>query len=121
MEDELALLDLGRNLLQRLGYSVLTASTPDQAIHLAGQNAPRIHLLVTDVVMPGMTGVDLAKRLRPALPGLKCIFMSGYTANVIAHHGVLDGSVNFIAKPFTRQELAAKARAVLDGRFSAAT
>jgi FixJ family two-component response regulator len=78
-------------------------------------------VLVTDVIMPGMNGVDLAKCLLPTLPGLKCIFMSGYTANVIAHHGVLDGSVNFIPKPFSGSELAAKVRAVLDGKHDQAS
>ncbi len=120
VEDELALLDLGKSMLERLGYTVLTASTPEEAIRLAGEHGARIRLLVTDVVMPGMNGVDLAKRLLPAIPGLRWIFMSGYTANVIAHHGVLDEGVNFIPKPFSRQELAAKVRAVLDGKHDVA-
>jgi PAS domain S-box-containing protein len=121
VEDEVALLDLGKIILKRLGYTVLAASTPEEAMRMAGQHRTRIHLLVTDVIMPEMTGVDLAKRLLPTLPGLKCIFVSGYTANVIAHHGVLDGNVNFIPKPFSGQALAAKVRAVLDEKCDAAS
>jgi PAS domain S-box-containing protein len=119
VEDEKALLDLGKRMLERQGYTVVAASTPEEAIRLAGEYGARIRLLVTDVIMPGMNGVDLAKRLLATIPGLRWIFMSGYTANVIAHHGVLDDGVNFIPKPFSRQELAAKVRAVLDGRRDA--
>jgi YesN/AraC family two-component response regulator len=82
---------------------------------LAEANADEIHLLMTDVVMPEMNGRDLAKRLQASHPVLKCLFMSGYTANVIAHHGVLDQGVHFIQKPFTRKEIAAKVRQALCG------
>ena len=73
-----------------------------------------IQLLVTDVVMPEMNGRDLAGQLKAINPGLKCLYMSGYTANVIAHHGVLDEGVVFIQKPFSTRELALKVREVLD-------
>jgi DNA-binding response OmpR family regulator len=114
VEDEPAILAIARRVLERLGYTVLTANTPTQAIRLAGAHASEIHLLMTDVVMPEMNGRDLAKRLLSLHPKLKCLFMSGYTANIIAHHGVLDQGVHFIQKPFSMGDLAAKIRAVLD-------
>jgi len=81
---------------------------------MAGNHADKIHLLMTDVVMPGMNGRDLARRLTALYPDLKLLFMSGYTANVIAHQGVLDEGVAFIQKPFSMKDLADKLRGVLD-------
>jgi DNA-binding NtrC family response regulator len=101
-------------MLGRTGYKVLAASTPGAAIALAREHAGDIHLLMTDVVMPEMNGRDLAKNLLSLYPNLKRLFMSGYTANVIAHHGVLDEGVQFIQKPFAKQDLAVKVREVLD-------
>ncbi len=112
-EDQPALLSLTRTMLERLGYTVLTARTPGEAIQLAEEHASEIHLLVTDVVMPEMNGRDLAKNILSIYPNLKCLFMSGYTANVIAHHGVLDEGVSFIQKPFSRAQFAAKVRKTL--------
>jgi DNA-binding NtrC family response regulator len=102
-------------MLERLGYQVVTARTPGEAIRLAQEHAGGIHLLVTDVVMPEMNGRDLAKNILSIYPNLKRLFMSGYTANIIAHHGVLDEGVNFIQKPFSREQLSVKVREVLDG------
>jgi PAS domain S-box-containing protein len=113
VEDEPAILAISRKVLERLGYKVLTASTPAEAIRLAEANASEIHLLVTDVVMPGMNGRDLANQLLSLRPNLKCLFMSGYTADIIAHHGALDGGVHFIQKPFSMGDLAAKVRIVV--------
>ena len=90
VEDELAILKLVRIMLERLGYTVLTAGTPDEAMRLAEAHAGEIHLLLTDVVMPEMNGRELAERLMVLKPDLKLLFMSGYTADVIAHRGVLD-------------------------------
>lgn len=114
VEDEPMILDVTMTMLQHLGYNVLPADTPGTAIRLAGEKSEDIHLLVTDVVMPEMNGRDLAKNLVFLYPNLKLLFMSGYTANVIAHHGVLDKGVQFIQKPFTMKDLAAKIREVLD-------
>jgi nitrogen-specific signal transduction histidine kinase/ActR/RegA family two-component response regulator len=113
-EDELAVLKLTTKLLKDLGYTVLAASTPGEAVRLASEYDGEIHLLMTDVVMPEMNGRDLAQSLRSLRPHLKCLFMSGYTANVIAHHGVLDEGVWFIQKPFSQGDLAARLREVLE-------
>ncbi len=115
VEDEEALLKLGKLLLERLGYTVLAASGPGEALQLAEAYPDAIHLLLTDVIMPEMSGRDLWERLRVLRPGLKCLFMSGYTANVIAHHGVLEEGVHFLQKPFPREVLASKLREVLYG------
>jgi PAS domain S-box-containing protein len=114
VEDEKAILAMTSMMLERLGYTVLTASIPSMAISISESYSSRIDLLMTDVVMPEMSGRDLAEKLLDSNPSLKCLFMSGYTANVIAHHGVLDKGVHFIHKPFKKQDLATKLREVLD-------
>jgi signal transduction histidine kinase/ActR/RegA family two-component response regulator len=113
VEDEPMILEMTRVMLEHMGYTVLPAVSPGEAIRLALEHAGEIHLLMTDVVMPEMNGRDLARNLLSLYPDLKRLFMSGYTANVIAHHGVLDEGVQFIQKPFTMQDLAAKIRNVL--------
>jgi len=114
VEDEPAILNMVRMMLERKGYSVLSAATPAEAIALAKIHADKIHLLMTDVVMPEMNGRDLARHLIAVYPDVKLLFMSGYTANVIAHQGVLDEGVSFIQKPFSRADLLVKLRSVLD-------
>lgn len=115
VEDEPAILALGTKMLDRLGYQTLAASTPGEALNLAREHSGEIHLLITDVVMPEMNGRDLARNLLSLYPNLKRLFMSGYTANVIAHQGVLDEGVNFLQKPFSFRELSAKVREALEG------
>ncbi len=115
VEDEPMILDLTTTMLELQGYTVLPAARPDEAILLARDHAGRIDLLMTDVIMPGMNGRELAAQLAPLHPEMRQLFMSGYTANVIAHHGVLDEDVHFIQKPFSLKELAAKVREVLVG------
>jgi PAS domain S-box-containing protein len=114
VEDEAEILELGRMMLESFGYSVLAASTPGEAINCADEHAGEIDLLMTDVVMPGMNGRELAKKLMASCPNLTCLFMSGYTADVIAHRGVLDEGVHFIQKPFSMQQLSTKVRETLD-------
>ncbi len=116
VEDEPAILKMASAMLQRRGYAVLAADSPGEALRLAETHAGRIDLLMTDVVMPEMNGRDMAANLLARNPNLKCLFMSGYTANVIAHHGMLDEGVHFIQKPFTTQVLSEKIREVLDSR-----
>ncbi|MDP3479518.1 MAG: response regulator [Desulfoprunum sp.] len=113
VEDEPTILEITKMMLQGLGYTVLTASIPSEAIRLASEPGGKFDLLLTDVVMPEMNGRDLAQRLLISQPGMKCLFMSGYTANIIANQGVLDESVSFIQKPFSVKELAAKVRQAL--------
>lgn len=108
VEDETSILDLGRRMLEGLGYTVLSADSPEKGISIAEEYRGDIDLLLTDVIMPGMNGRDLAERVRALHPGIRALYMSGYTANVIAHHGVLDAGVNFVAKPFSLQSLAVK-------------
>jgi two-component system, cell cycle sensor histidine kinase and response regulator CckA len=114
VEDEPIILYVGREMLEELGYKVFTAETPGEALRLATEYATEIKLLITDVVMPEMNGRDLAKSMQDIIPGLKCLFTSGYTANVIAHHGVLDEDVHFIQKPFSMHDLADKVRETLE-------
>lgn len=113
VEDEPLILEIATTMLESLGYTVLAASGPADAIRLAREHGGAIQLVMTDVVMPEMNGRLLANHLRAQFPGLRCLFMSGYTANVIAHHGVLDEGVHFIQKPFTLHALAAKIRVAL--------
>jgi CheY-like chemotaxis protein len=115
VEDEPSILQIATRTLGMLGYTVLAASTPGEAIRLAGEHAGKIHLLMTDVVMPEMNGRDLAKRVLALDPKIKRLFMSGYTADVIAHQGVLEEGINFMQKPFSMQDLAGKVRLALDG------
>ena len=115
-EDETAILDMVKQILEDFGYRVLAASTPGQAIRATKEYAGDIDLLITDVVMPEMNGQELAKNLLALHPKLRIIYMSGYSGNVIARHGVLDEGVNFIQKPFSMQDFAAKVREVLDSK-----
>ena len=113
VEDKPSLLTMGQMMLEELGYRVLAAGVPGEAIRLAEQNASEIKLLITDVVMPEMNGRDLAERFHSLCPGIKTLFMSGYTADVIAIRGVLDEDVYFLQKPFTMTDLAIKVRDAL--------
>ncbi len=114
VEDEPATLRMTKMLLEKLGYAVLAASTPGEAIRLAREHSGHIDLLITDVVMPKMNGRDLAKNLLAIYPEIRRLFMSGYTADVIAHQGVLDEGVHFLQKPFSRKNLAEKIREALE-------
>lgn len=116
VEDEAAILKVGSTMLRQLGYSVLEALSPGEALDLVSSHEGEIDLLITDVVMPEMNGRDLAARIGEIRTGIGCLFMSGYTANVIAHHGVLEAGVMFIQKPFSLRDLAVKVRETLDTR-----
>ncbi len=113
VEDEASVLMLTKRVLEHLGYRVLASTTPQDALRLASEEGGRIDLLMTDVIMPEMNGRDLAGRVQGAWPGIRCLFTSGYTADLIADHGVLDDGVQFLKKPWTRDELAAKVQEAL--------
>ncbi len=114
VEDEPMLLEMCRRMLEGLGYRVLTAGTPAEAMRCALERKPEIELLVTDVVMPEMNGMELAARLLTHYPGLKRLFISGYAANVFAGDGLLDEGVCFLQKPFSRRALAEALRSALE-------
>ena len=114
VEDDGPILKLGQRMLEELGYTVLSATNPNEAAGLAKEHAGEINLLITDVVMPDMNGRELSERLKTSYPDLKVLFMSGYTANVIAHRGVLEDGVCFMSKPFSKRDMALKVREVLD-------
>jgi len=115
VEDEESLLEIGKVFLEKQGYRALATRSPVEALNLAKNFDGEIQMVMTDVVMPEMNGRELVERIKILRPSMKSLFMSGYTANVIAHHGVLDPDVHFIEKPFSLSDLAAKVREVLDG------
>jgi CheY-like chemotaxis protein len=112
-EDDEAVLRYTRVTLEGLGYRVLAAVTPQEALRLAEESQEPIHVLLTDVVMPGFSGKELRDKVRKTHPDLPCVFMSGYTADIIARRGVLEDDVDFLQKPASREELALKLREVL--------
>jgi PAS domain S-box-containing protein len=114
IEDDPAILDLARRMLERLGYTLLTAQIPSEALNLVRTRHDPVHLLITDVVMPDMNGKELARQIQALRPGLKCLFISGHTADILAPQGILAPGVHFIQKPFSVSDLADKIRAVLD-------
>ena len=113
VEDADGLREPTRRLLQRQGYTVLVAQNADEAFQLFEQN-PSIDVVLTDVVMPGTSGPELTSRLVERRPGLKVIYMSGYTDEAIVQHGVLKPGIAFLHKPFTSEALGRKIREVLD-------
>ena len=116
IEDDSEFLQMMKLMLEELGYTVLASSTQKGAIHIATEKSDDFDLLISDVIMPETTGKDLLKKLKCLCPAAKSLFMSGYTGNVIAHQGILEENVNFIQKPFSKQQLAIKVREVLDSK-----
>lgn len=114
VEDESMLREMVGSVLARFGYKVLTAAIPEEALRIAEEFSATIHLMVTDVVMPGMSGRRLAETLKLSRPELKTLYISGYTDNAITHHGVLDAGVSFLQKPFTIDGLTRRVREMLN-------
>jgi PAS domain S-box-containing protein len=113
VEDEQAVRDLTVRILQQLGYTILTASSGAQALEISAAHEGHIDLLLTDVVMPNMSGRQLADQILESRPDTRILFLSGYTENTVVHHGVLDAGVDFLPKPFSRENLSRKLREVL--------
>lgn len=113
VEDEVSILEMAKEILTDLGYSVLAASSPGKALNIARNHTGKIHMLITDVVMPKQNGRDLALAIRDLFPGVKILFMSGYTAEVIADRGVLDEGISFVQKPFTKRDFARQVQKIL--------
>ncbi len=121
VEDENALRSLVQGFLSSNGHTVLEASRGDEALSICDQHKGPIHLVVTDVIMPQMSGRELATRLASMHPDIKVLFMSGYTNEGIFRHGVLEKDTAFLQKPFTPKSLVRKVREVLDSSSSAKT
>jgi PAS domain S-box-containing protein len=115
VEDAEAIRSLARKVLTAQGYTVLEAGDGAEALQVAQRHAGPLHLVLTDVVMPGMGGRELAQRLAPLRPELKLVYMSGYTGDAVVHRGLLEDGLPFLAKPFTPEDLALKVRTALDG------
>jgi CheY-like chemotaxis protein len=116
VEDEPTVRALAVQILRQQGYRVLEAATGEEALRIANHGGPEmeIHLLVTDVVMPGLGGRELVDRLEVDRPGMKVLFLSGYAGEAIAHHGILEAGLTLLQKPFSPAELARKIRELLD-------
>ncbi len=115
VEDESSVLRLASRFLEILGYSVLPAESPAEALHIARDHTGNLDLLMTDVVMPEMNGRQLFEELTALRPEVPCLYMSGYTADIIARRNVLEDDVSFLQKPFSMRELAVAVEKVLRG------
>jgi PAS domain S-box-containing protein len=113
VEDDEMVREVTKDILTAIGYTVLAVETPHEAVSLSEKPDERIDLLLTDVVMPGLSGKELSDRVKAVRPDAKVLFMSGYTSNVIVHHGMLEAGVHFIQKPFSMRDLARKVREVM--------
>lgn len=113
VEDEEMILRMTATMLTRVGFTVLQAASPADAVELVRRQGHDVELVITDVVMPEMNGKDLMQIIRKTYPDMQCLFMSGYPADVIAHHGILEKGVHFIQKPFTRAVLVEKIQSIM--------
>jgi len=117
VEDEDMVREIIHHILVDYGYNVLEPHNPQEALQVCDRFEGTIHLMVTDVVMPGMSGRELAEKVTSRYTNMKVLYISGYTDNVIVHHGILDSGVSFLPKPFTPYSFARKVREVLDSPY----
>ncbi len=115
VDDERSMRELLSIVLRRDGYDVLVADTPKDAVRLAVEQSDKISLLISDLVMPEMSGIALAEQVEGLVPGVRVLLMSGYTDDAVARSGSLAPGAGYIEKPFGAEELAAKVRETLDG------
>ena len=113
VEDEAALLQVTCRSLEEVGYAILAAQNPEEAIHISETHPGPIHLMVTDVILPGISGPQLASHLSPIRPEMKVLYVSGYTDDTIVGHGVLEPGLAFLQKPFSPKTLARKVGEVI--------
>ena len=116
VEDEPSLLKLAARILKKSGYLVLEAGDPDEAVEIARRSSDPIHLLLTDVIMPKMKGTEVFRKVCDFHPDIRVLYMSGYTANVIARQGVLKEGLYFLQKPFSADSLLRKVSETLKGK-----
>jgi DNA-binding NtrC family response regulator len=116
VEDEEKVRAVAVGLLRRLGYTVIASSCATEALSAVRELTGPLHLLVTDVVLPGMNGRILAQQVEALRPGTKVLYTSGYSEDVVIHHGVLDPGIEFVPKPYSIDLLARRVREVLDAR-----
>ena len=114
VEDEETLLQTASRMLTSMGYTILATLSPEKALQIVDERNGAIDLVLSDVIMPGLSGPAMVQTMLERHPGIKCLFMSGYTANLIAQEGIRTDSVNYLPKPFSRNTLAQKVREVLD-------
>jgi len=119
VEDNEQVRTLTFSILKLQGYTVLAAAGGTEALEISASHNGSIDLLLTDVIMPDMNGKDLYERIIDKYPGIKVLYMSGYTGDVLAHHGILDQGIQFIQKPFRVTDLAAKIRRIFDSTYGA--
>jgi CheY-like chemotaxis protein len=114
VEDEEGVRTLARKALEKYGYTVIEAPRPDAALRVVAQARGPVHILVTDVVLPNMSGRQLAERLQPERPDMRVLYISGYTDDAVVRHGIIEATMPFLQKPFTPDALVRKIRSVLD-------
>jgi two-component system, cell cycle sensor histidine kinase and response regulator CckA len=118
VEDSDPMRALSRSLLESAGYSVIEAPTPAEALEIIRSDPGTISLMITDVVMPGMSGRQLAEQIAPLRPEMQVLYVSGYTDDAVVNHGVLESGMAFLQKPFTREALTRKVRELLDRKLA---